>query len=254
MKKVLWMAVVGLGIGLVSCNKDGVTPNSDSLVTDGSARAGASAATDLLPGPQQPPTPIEISALPATITSAISASYAGATIERAGKDKDGNYVVLILVNNQPKGLLFSASGVFQKELLPPPHPGGPGSGTATGQGPRPGPPGSATATGPGSATGMGPGQGPRPGPPSSGTATGTGQGQPGGPPSLTKVEVSALPSAVKEYVTSKYAGAEIKEAGKDKDGNYVVLIVQNNKPKGLLFNSAGVFQKELPPPPGQPGK
>lgn len=231
MKKVFWTAIVGLSIGLVSCSKEALMPNSVS--TEGAARASAVTAADAPGGPHQPPTPISVSALPTAITTAISASYAGATIERAGKDKEGNFVVLIVQASKPKGLLFSPAGVFQKELPPPPqggHGGGPNSGTATG---------------PGSGTGMGPGQGPRPGPPGSGTAN--------TPPALTKIEVSALPATIKDYITSKYAGSEIKEAGKDKDGNFVVLIVQDSKPKGLLFNSAGSFQKELPPPPGGPG-
>lgn len=231
MKKVFWMALVGVSFGLASCNKDSVLPNTDSLSADGAARAGAASATDTARGPHQPPTPIEISALPAAITTAISTSYTGATIERAGKDKEGNFVVLIVVNSQPKGLVFSSTGVFKQELPPPPRPGGPGSGTATG-----------------------PGQGPRPGPPGSGTGVAPGQGQPGGPANLTKVEVSALPTVIKNYVASNYAGAELKEAGTDKNGNYVVLIVQSGKPKGLLFNSTGVFQKELPPPTGRSGQ
>ena len=141
--------------------------------------------------------------------------------------------MLIVQDNKPKGLLFSSTGVFQKVLPPPPHggPGGPNAGTATGTG---------------SGTGMGPGQGPRPGPPGSGTAN--------TPPALTKIDVSTLPTTIKDYITSQYAGSEIKEAGKDKEGNFVVLIVQSSKPKGLLFNSTGSFQKELPPPPGGPGQ
>lgn len=223
MQKTICLAALGLMISLMACNKDSVAP-----LVDGAARAGAtSAAPDTTKGRPAPPTPIEISALPATITSAISASYAGATIERAGKDKAGNYVVLIIQNDQPKGLLFDASGKFL-QVLPPPPPGGPQQG-----GPQ-----SDTATPPGSGTGMGPG--PRPGPPGSTTAP--------APPKLTEIQLTALPVAVTDYIKSKYAGADIKKAGKDEAGNYVVLISQNNQPKGLLFNSAGVFQKELPPP------
>ncbi|OIN59165.1 PepSY-like domain-containing protein [Arsenicibacter rosenii] len=236
MQKTICLAVIGLMISLVACNKDSVAP-----LVDGAARSGASnTAADTSKGRPAPPTPIEISALPATITSAISSSYAGATIERAGKDKDGNYVVLILENNQPKGLLFDASGKFLK-VLPPPPPGGPQQGGPQQGGPQQGGPQSGTATPPGSGTGMGPG--PRPGPPGSSTAP--------APPKLTEIQVSALPAAITDYIKSKYAGAEIKKAGKDDAGNYVVLISQNNQPKGLLFNSAGVFQKELPPPPRQ---
>ncbi len=238
MQKTVCFAAIGLLISLAACDRDSLAPSSD-----GAARSGAAtAAADTAKGRPAPPTPIEISALPATITSAISSSYAGATIERAGKDKDGNYVVLIVQNNQPKGLLFDASGKFLKELPPPPQGGpqmgGPQQGGPQMGGPQQGGPQSGTATPPASGSGMGPG--PRPGPPGSTTAT--------APPKLTEIPITALPASVTDYIKSNYAGAEIKKAGKDEAGNYVVLISQNNKPKGLLFNSAGVFQKELPPP------
>jgi hypothetical protein len=61
-------------------------------------------------------TKIEVSALPATITAAISASYAGATINYAAKDDTGNFLVGITQTNDRKTLLFNADGTFNKEF------------------------------------------------------------------------------------------------------------------------------------------
>lgn len=54
--------------------------------------------------------------LPATITSAISASYAGATVDYAAKDDAGNFLVALTQNSARKTLLFNADGTFNKEL------------------------------------------------------------------------------------------------------------------------------------------
>lgn len=219
MKKLLFLGIAFVGFSLASCNKDILSP--DSQLSNFSANAGvgdagtASADTTRMPPPKLDS--IAISALPSTITSYISSNYAGATVQKAGKDKDGNFVVLISQNNTPKGLLFNSSGVFQKELPAPPQ----GKGGAKG-GQQGGP--------------MGQG---------GGTA---GQGQQA-PPQLTAVDVKNLPSAITTYISTKYTGATVDKAGTDKDGNYVVLILVNNQPKGLLFDAKGTFQKELPPPP-----
>jgi hypothetical protein len=67
-------------------------------------------------------------------------------------------------------------------------------------------------------------------------------------PQLTEVDLATLPAVITAYINKTYAGASIKKAGKDKDGNYHVLIEKDAKPMGLLFNADGTFNKELPPP------
>lgn len=229
MKKLLFLGIAFVGFSLASCNKDILSP--DSQLSNISANAGgvgdagtANADTTRMPPPKLDS--IAISSLPTTITTYISSNYAGATVQKAGKDKDGNFVVLISQNNTPKGLLFNSSGVFQKELPAPPQgKGGPMGGQ---QG---GPKGQG---GNGGQQGQG--------------GTNAGQGQQA-PPQLTAVDVKNLPSAITTYISTKYTGATVDKAGTDKDGNYVVLILVNNQPKGLLFDAKGTFQKELPPPP-----
>ncbi len=65
---------------------------------------------------------------------------------------------------------------------------------------------------------------------------------------LTPVEVSALPAAVTDYITSTYTGSEIKQAGTNADGQYFVAILLDSKVKILLFNADGTFSKELEKP------
>lgn len=69
-------------------------------------------------------TEVDITALPASITDYITANYAEFTIEKAGTDADGNTAVLLSSTDQKVGVLFDASGTFQKELPPPPRKGG----------------------------------------------------------------------------------------------------------------------------------
>lgn len=73
-------------------------------------------------------TKIAVTDLPAAITSAISASYAGATVDYAAKDDAGNFLVAITQNDTRKTLLFNADGTFNKELALHDGPGGKGPG------------------------------------------------------------------------------------------------------------------------------
>jgi len=65
---------------------------------------------------------------------------------------------------------------------------------------------------------------------------------------LTKIEVSELPVTITSYITSGYAGAVIKQAGKNAEGVYFVGILIDSKIKVLLFNADGTFSKELEKP------
>ena len=61
-------------------------------------------------------TKIAAADLPAAVTSAISASYTGATVDYAAKDDAGNFLVAITQNAARKTLLFNADGTFNREL------------------------------------------------------------------------------------------------------------------------------------------
>lgn len=74
---------------------------------------------------------------------------------------------------------------------------------------------------------------------------------------LSKVEISTLPAAITAYITANYAGAEIKQAGTNGDGEYFIGVLVSEKVTVLLFKADGSFNKELEKPafgPGKPGK
>ncbi|MBO0930534.1 PepSY-like domain-containing protein [Fibrella aquatilis] len=62
-------------------------------------------------------TVVAISALPAAITTYITANYAGATVDVAAKDANRGYVVMITQNGQRKALLFNLDGTFSQEVV-----------------------------------------------------------------------------------------------------------------------------------------
>ncbi len=63
---------------------------------------------------------------------------------------------------------------------------------------------------------------------------------------LTDVAAADLPAAIKTYLATNHAGAEIQFAGKDATGQYVVgLKNTDGTNKGLLFNANGTFKEEL---------
>lgn len=67
----------------------------------------------------------------------------------------------------------------------------------------------------------------------------------GKPRSVTAIDVASLPTAVTTYINTNYAGATIKEAGKDSNGNFLVAISVSNRIKLLIFNADGTFSKEI---------
>lgn len=62
---------------------------------------------------------------------------------------------------------------------------------------------------------------------------------------LTEVAVASLPATITGYITTQYAGAEIKKAGTNAEGQYFVGLILDRKIKVLLFNADGSFNKEL---------
>ncbi|MDR6561351.1 MULTISPECIES: PepSY-like domain-containing protein [unclassified Arcicella] len=62
---------------------------------------------------------------------------------------------------------------------------------------------------------------------------------------ITSIDPAALPATITTYISTNYAGATIKYAGKDAQGQYVVGVSLNNVETGLLFDANGVFVKAL---------
>ena len=63
---------------------------------------------------------------------------------------------------------------------------------------------------------------------------------------MTEIEASALPASVTSYISTNYVGATIKRAAKSDSGKYAVhIVLTNSTHKGLLFDAAGKFVKEV---------
>ncbi|WP_460961472.1 PepSY-like domain-containing protein [Spirosoma litoris] len=216
---------LALVVGLNACNKTAVDPTAD-----GSARSSGVSSTSVT-GPHSL-TAVDVSSLPAAVTTYITTNYAGATIKDARKDEAGNFLVAITVNSSLKLLLFKADGTFVKEAEM-------RFGHAPGDSAHHHAPGdSAHHHMPGDSTH-------RPKPTVGDT---THHPRPGGiGADLTEVAVSSLPAAITTYITSNYAGATINKAAQEKTtSDYIVSITTSAKKRGvLLFGSDGTFKKAL---------
>ncbi len=62
-------------------------------------------------------TEVTLTDLPASITTYITTNYAGATLQKAGKNADGAYFVAIKSGDSMKVLRFDANGTFVEELV-----------------------------------------------------------------------------------------------------------------------------------------
>ncbi|GAB3639986.1 PepSY-like domain-containing protein [Spirosoma arcticum] len=113
MKKLILAGLIALfGAGLWSCNQnEAVSVDADSTIN--AARLGSDTTGFFC---RDSLTRIDVATLPATVTSYISTSYAGATVNYAAKDDAGNFLVAITQNSQRKALLFNADGTFNREL------------------------------------------------------------------------------------------------------------------------------------------
>lgn len=207
MKQSILIALTVLGVGLYGCNRDqqvqSITPDSDSSVSATSTARLASDSSGFFC--KKNVTKIAVTDLPAAVTSYITTTYAGATVEYAAKDDTGNFLVAIKQNDEAKALLFNADGTFNEEL---------------------------------SLKGGGGKHGGRGG-------KGRDHGSKG---SLEQIAVTDLPTAITEYISANYAGAELKTAAKDSARGYFVMIVVSDQSKTLLFNTDGTFNKEVTKP------
>jgi len=64
---------------------------------------------------------VDISILPASISTYVTANYVGYTIKKAGKDAEGNLLVGLKNDTTYKVLKFNSDGKFIEELAIPPH-------------------------------------------------------------------------------------------------------------------------------------
>ncbi|WP_138482020.1 hypothetical protein [Dyadobacter bucti] len=71
---------------------------------------------------------------------------------------------------------------------------------------------------------------------------------------LTRIDSTALPVAVTDYIDANYTGAAIKEAATNVDGEYYVAIKTADAVKVLIFNADGTFNKEIDKPNKRRGR
>ncbi|MEA5458340.1 PepSY-like domain-containing protein [Arcicella sp. LKC2W] len=120
MKKILFLLTAISGLFLASCNQQDINAdNSDDVFSAIEASAARTAAVNdtVTKGKCKGKlTSVDITTLPATITTYINANYAGSTIKFAGKDEKGQYVVGVSLNSVETGLLFDANGAFVQTL------------------------------------------------------------------------------------------------------------------------------------------
>lgn len=209
---VVFGGMVAFVLGVIACNQNSVDPTTDGSARTSSISSGTATGAHSL-------TTVDVSSLPAAITSYVSTNYAGATIKGAEKDGSGSYAVLISQSSKIKLLLFKADGTFVKELDGK-------SGHMRGDSTHHAMPGdSAHHHMAGDTTHR-----PKPG------AGGIG---------LTDVATSSLPAAVTSYISTNYAGSTIDKAGQEKkSGDYVILVTTSaSKRVVLLFGSDGTFKK-----------
>nr|WP_293836522.1 PepSY-like domain-containing protein [uncultured Arsenicibacter sp.] len=264
MKKqlVLGLLAVGFALTMNACNNDqsSVSPD-DSATATGAARA----ATDSVGfHSKKKLTKIETSALPSAVSSYITTTYSGATVDYAAKDDDGNYFVGITQNGTRKALLFNADGTFNHEL-------------ALKKGPGKGPGGKRDSLAQVAITSL----------PSAITSY-ISANYAGATVNMavkddnrgylvmitvndtrktllfntdgtfnqelvkvlrgkvTEVAAADLPAAITSYITTNYAGSTIKRAGKLSDGQYIVSVKPaSGNPVDLLFAADGTFKQVL---------
>lgn len=262
MRTIVLAGLIALfGATLWSCNQNQtVSPEADSSAARLSSDSTGFFCRDSL-------TKIDATALPATVTAYISASYTSATVNYAAKDDAGNFLVAITQNNDRKALLFNADGTFNRELSL--RGGGKGHG-GKGHGHRGGGRDSlskvaitalpaaitsyittnfASATITAAALDATRGylvmlleNGTRrtllfntDGTFTQEIVRGLGKG-------YTLIQASTLPAAVTTYITTNYAGATIRAAGKNSTGQFKVVVQPaTGRTVELLFAADGTF-------------
>ena len=131
MKKLLFLGAIAISAMFASCSKESITTDTttdltSALVTDldlvttsndlsAAARGGGNGPGDFKGG--KGGKEIALDSLSDVIKTFIAANYAGATTDKAFKGKGGEIVVLITKADGTKvGLIFDSAGTFQKEV------------------------------------------------------------------------------------------------------------------------------------------
>lgn len=114
--KFLFLILLGATVGLTSCDKSTVDPSDDEAAYTDFLFFATADSSNGHGHHRHNLTEIEISALPANVTSYISSNYSGATIDKAAVSDSGKYSVRItFADSTHKGLLFDANGNFISE-------------------------------------------------------------------------------------------------------------------------------------------
>ncbi|GAB3340995.1 hypothetical protein GCM10027299_54890 [Larkinella ripae] len=270
MKKSLLVALTVLGIGLYGCNQSQqtVTPESDATLSATSTARLASDSSGFFC--RKKVTKIAVSELPAAVSSYLTTTYAGATIDYAAKDDSGNFLVAITQNGEAKALLFNADGSFNEELSLKGAGGKKGGPRGKGHGPKGNLEQIALTDLPAAITSYISAN--YAGAELKTAAKDSARGylvmivvsdqsktllfNPDGTfnkevskpvrGTYTAVAVADLPAAVTTYITANYAGSTIKDAAKNAAGELIVVLkTADGKPVALLFAADGTFKHVL---------
>lgn len=66
---------------------------------------------------------------------------------------------------------------------------------------------------------------------------------------LTEIDITALPAVIASYISKNYAGATIKKAGKNDEGQYhVAVVLADGTIKMVVFNTDNSFKEEKTKP------
>ena len=274
MKKLLFLGAIAISAMFASCSKESITTDTttdltSALVTDldlvttsndlsAAARGGGNGPGDFKGG--KGGKEIALDSLSDVIKTFIAANYAGATTDKAFKGKGGEIVVLITKADGTKvGLIFDSAGTFQKEVTKgkdDPKKDLIAVDIATL---------SATITTYVSTTYVGSklekaytdkngnffvvvkkADGSKVAVLFDSKGAFVKELPKHGKGALNTVDVKTLSTAITTYISTNYAGATIKKAYTDPDGNYLVSLKEAKGGEfGLMFDKNGVFVKVL---------
>jgi hypothetical protein len=116
MKKLMLLGFALLGLFVASCQQDTLAPttSADEVSFTSAAHLGVSPTdTGKCKGVM---TKIDLTTLPTSVGTYVTANYTGYTIDHAHQDASGNYLITIVSGTTRKGLLFDSAGVFKQEL------------------------------------------------------------------------------------------------------------------------------------------
>lgn len=136
--KIIFIGLLSLASFLTSCKKDETTSIDSNAAESSMSESSLAKLTELAlmsakneagrdsTGRHERPcklTEIGTGSLPPSVTTYITSNYADATIERAGENQAGHYLIAIKkADGTVSGLIFDATGVFLNKKALRPHP------------------------------------------------------------------------------------------------------------------------------------